>query len=95
MIVNQSPLAGLAELPSSNQRATIGKSSPGGSNERSECHFACCSDVETGEGELYHRGHQSALIWQQREFVLIRAIRVKAFCPFKAFYEILRLFKTI
>jgi hypothetical protein len=36
--------------------------SPGGSNERSECRFVCCSDVGRGEGELNPRGRQSALI---------------------------------
>jgi hypothetical protein len=63
----RSSLTAVAEPPSLNQRATIGKSSPGGedtgegelnSRERSERHFLCCSFV----GELNHRGRQSALI---------------------------------
>src|ERR1700677_281896 len=36
--------------------------SPGGSNERSECRFVCCSGVGGDEGELCYRGRQSALI---------------------------------
>jgi hypothetical protein len=76
MIVFQSPPTGVAESPSVNQRSTAGMSSPGGSNERRECRFVCCSGVETdssehGErhflccsfvGELINSGRQSALI---------------------------------
>ena len=62
MIDFQSQLTGVAELPFLNQKSAAGMSSPGGSNERSECHFMCCSGVETGEGELNHRGLQSAVI---------------------------------
>jgi hypothetical protein len=36
--------------------------SPGGSNERGECRFVCCSGVGRDEGELYSRGRQSALM---------------------------------
>jgi hypothetical protein len=36
--------------------------SPGGSNERSECRFVCCSDVGRGEGELNPCGRPSALM---------------------------------
>src|ERR1700677_1602673 len=32
--------------------------SPGGPNERSECHFVCCSGVGRGEGELNLREHR-------------------------------------
>jgi hypothetical protein len=65
MIDFLSSCAGLAELPSLNQRATMGKSSPGGEDtgegelnlrEHGERHFLCCSFM----GELYH-GSQSAL----------------------------------
>jgi hypothetical protein len=72
MIDFQSVLTDVAELPSINQRSTAGILPPGGSNERSECHFLCCSDVGWGlsrqsaamadEGELKHRGRQSAPI---------------------------------
>jgi hypothetical protein len=62
MIVFQSSLADVAEPPSLNQRSTTGTSSPGGSNERSECRFVCSSGVGRGEGELPDRGRQSALI---------------------------------
>jgi hypothetical protein len=58
--------------------------SPGGSNERSECRFVCCSGVGSGEGELNHRGRQSALIKVGRVSPLTAAIppaRI-TFCPF-------------
>jgi hypothetical protein len=63
MIVFQSPLAGVAGPLPINQRAIAGIPSPGGPNERSECRFVCCSGVGQGEGELNHRGWQSALIF--------------------------------
>src|SRR5580692_5511282 len=94
MIDFQSSLTGVTGLLANNQTSAAGMSSPGGtrergerhyiccsnSNERSECRFVCCSGVETGEGELYHRGRQSALIrlrYLRQKFALIRAIRVK------------------
>ena len=48
MIVLQSPWTGAAKPSAINQKSAIGMSSPGGE--------------ETGEGELNHRGRQSALI---------------------------------
>jgi hypothetical protein len=104
MIDFLSSLAGAAELLSLNQRATMGIPSPGGegwgecelnlrergerhflccsnSNERSECRLVCCSDA----GEPIYRGRQSALT----------CIPASGFLSFKAFYEILRLFKAI
>jgi hypothetical protein len=62
MIDFQSQLTGVAGSSAIDQKSDAGMSSPGGSNERSECHFLCCSGVETGEGELNLRGRQSALI---------------------------------
>jgi hypothetical protein len=62
MIVFQSLLTGVAELPFLNQKSDLAKTLAGGSNERSECQFLCCSGVGQGEGELSHRGRQSALI---------------------------------
>jgi len=76
MIDFQSSLTGVTGLLANNQTSAAGMSSPGGtrergerhyiccsnSNERSECRFVCCSGVETGEGELNHRGLQSAVI---------------------------------
>jgi hypothetical protein len=48
------------KAPVSNKDADcpIAVPSPGGSNERSECHFVCSSDVGKGEGELNNSGHQ-------------------------------------
>src|SRR5580692_8452443 len=77
MIDFQSSLTGVTGLLANNQTSAAGMSSPGGtrergerhyiccsnSNERSECRFVCCSGVEAGEGELYHRGRPSALAW--------------------------------
>src|ERR1700733_2572769 len=72
MIYFKSLLSDLAGLPSISPRIAAGKSSPGGSNERSECHLVCCSNSnERNErhfmccsfpGELNYRGRQSALI---------------------------------
>jgi len=44
MIYFKSLLSDLAGLPSISPRIAAGKSSPGGSNERSECHLMCCSN---------------------------------------------------
>jgi hypothetical protein len=57
MIVLQSP----AIVRSSSHRPCHSPS-PGGSNERSECRFVCCSGVGRDEGELCSRGRQSALM---------------------------------
>jgi hypothetical protein len=59
MIIFRSSLAGVAELPPLNQRSTAGKSSPGGE--------------DLGEGELNHRGRQSALIVQGLRLCLPRS----------------------
>src|SRR5580692_3376604 len=101
MIDFQSSLTGVTGLLANNQTSAAGMSSPGGtrergerhyiccsnSNERSECRFVCCSGVETGEGELNHRGRQSALIrlrYLRQKFAFIRAIRVKVPMRFTA-----------
>jgi hypothetical protein len=109
MIDLQSPLTGVAEPPSVNQRSTIGMSSPGGEEtgegelnlrERSECHFLCCSVVETGEGEFkltFHScSNEGELNHRRCQFVLILRLYLSAIeFPFKLAQGHLRLLKAI